>query len=411
MLIPLLVVSGVAVVAMYSASASMDAAMDNMLEGTVPISELQSRLLQARTLLHDQLGGVRLSDGQEFKTLSEEISAAFKQVLEKDTPTGVRLSRLEQGRDEWQKGRQIYDNLIAGQDPAQTAARLKSFDACVSRAVERLGLAQESAREQVQAAQRNRAGDITRQMIIVNALVLAAGLCAMLLIAYALSRSIARPLRTLEEGTHRIGEGDLFHRVVLESKDEIGRLAHSFNAMAEKLERGQATLENLSVHDGLTGLYNYREFRRRLKEEADRSRRYGRPFSLLLLDLDHFKVVNDTYGHQAGDEVLRALANLISEGVRPVDMAARYGGEEIALILPETPGGKALIVAERVRSLVANHPIKLSSGPTVNLTCSIGVAAFGEDGASDNEIIGSADSALYAAKHAGRNRVCRLEKT
>jgi diguanylate cyclase (GGDEF)-like protein len=223
-------------------------------------------------------------------------------------------------------------------------------------------------------------------------------------------RSILLPLQTLEEGTHRIGEGDLFHRVVIESGDEIGRLGRSFNAMAEKLERGQATLENLSVHDGLTGLFNYREFRRRLKEEADRSRRYGRPFSLLLLDLDHFKVINDTHGHQAGDEVLRAMANLISQGVRPVDKVARYGGEEIALILPETPGGKALIVAERVRSLVANHPVSLSTGTAVTLTCSIGVGAFGEDGASDNEIIGAADSALYAAKHAGRNRVCRLEK-
>jgi diguanylate cyclase (GGDEF)-like protein len=254
------------------------------------------------------------------------------------------------------------------------------------------------------------AHEIRLRGILTNAVVLGVALVVALLAGFALAGSILRPLQALAEGVRRIGEGDLSHRVVLASRDEIGQLARAFNAMTGRLETSQATLEVLSLRDGLTGLYNYREFRRRLKEEVDRSRRYGRPFSLLLLDLDHFKAVNDAHGHQAGDEVLREIANRIGQGVRPVDSVARYGGEEITIILPETAGSKAVVVGERIRGLIAVHPITIPGGATVRLTVSVGVAAFGEDGASDNDIISAADSALYAAKRAGRNRVCRLTR-
>jgi diguanylate cyclase (GGDEF)-like protein len=213
------------------------------------------------------------------------------------------------------------------------------------------------------------------------------------------------PLRALEIGANHFGAGDFSHRVALTGHDELGRLGSTLNAMADKLAESQAALRELSTHDHLTGLFNFREFHRRLTEEAERSRRYGHSFSLLMLDIDHFKTVNDTYGHLAGDEALRALATLIRRAARPMDVAARYGGEEFILVLPETTGPGALALGERLRTLVAEHAVSLPADQTIRLTVSIGVATFPDDTDSLPQLISAADQALYAAKSAGRNGV------
>jgi len=192
-------------------------------------------------------------------------------------------------------------------------------------------------------------------------------------------------------------------------QDELAQLGRTFNAMADKLARSQAMLRELSTHDSLTGLANYREFHRHLAEEAERSQRYGRSFSLLMLDIDHFKTINDTFGHLAGDKALRALAALIRGEVRPTDLVARYGGEEFALVLPETAGPGALTLAERLRVRVAGHAVALTADQTISLTVSIGLASYPEDKDSVQTLVSAADQALYIAKSAGRNRVCRWD--
>jgi diguanylate cyclase (GGDEF)-like protein len=143
-----------------------------------------------------------------------------------------------------------------------------------------------------------------------------------------------------------------------------------------------------------------------LKEEAERWRRYHHSCALLIVDLDHFKTVNDTWGHPVGDEVLRAVAARILREIRPADRAARSGGEEFAILLPETGGAGALALAERVRAAFAASPITLTSGQAIDLTVSIGGAAFPDDAGDAEGLIAAADRALYAAKQAGRNRVC-----
>jgi len=163
--------------------------------------------------------------------------------------------------------------------------------------------------------------------------------------------------------------------------------------------------------DTLIGMDNRREFQRQLNEEIERARRHGRRLSLLMFDLDHFKQINDRYGHPAGDEVLRAFAALIRNELRPTDRAARYGGEEFTVILPETSADAARIMAERVCRTVANRPIRLPDGREIRLTVSAGGSCYPDDTGSPAELVARADQALYAAKEAGRNRTVLYRDT
>ncbi|HEV3013326.1 MAG TPA: GGDEF domain-containing protein, partial [Actinomycetota bacterium] len=160
--------------------------------------------------------------------------------------------------------------------------------------------------------------------------------------------------------------------------------------------------ERLSVTDPLTGAWNYRYFERRFEQEIERSRRFGRVLALLMLDIDHFKSVNDRFGHQRGDEVLVEFRGRVTGSVRDIDTFARYGGEEFVLILPETNLEGGLAVAEKLR--VATHRAPFCKDG-IRLTVSIGVACFPEHATSPEELLRAADEALYEAKLQGRDRV------
>jgi diguanylate cyclase (GGDEF)-like protein len=164
-------------------------------------------------------------------------------------------------------------------------------------------------------------------------------------------------------------------------------------------------LTHLATTDGLTGLNNHRVFQERLNEEIERARRYRKNLSLLMVDIDHFKSFNDTYGHQAGDEVLRAIASIIKENLRCTDFAARYGGEEFVVILTETDCDQAQVAAERLRQTILEYPFRLESGEHARLAVSVGYACYPKAADTKALLIKRADEALYSAKEAGRNRV------
>jgi diguanylate cyclase (GGDEF)-like protein len=168
------------------------------------------------------------------------------------------------------------------------------------------------------------------------------------------------------------------------------------------LGREEDVLAQVSLTDALTGLWNRRHFDTRLQEEHRRAERYGQTMSVLILDLDRFKAVNDRFGHLQGDQVLRRIAGLVKDEFRSIDVVCRYGGEEIAVIAPNTGLDEAAALAERVRGRIASA--EMPGLGSDRITVSIGLAAW-QPGLTADEVTLRADEALYAAKSAGRNRV------
>jgi diguanylate cyclase (GGDEF)-like protein len=205
--------------------------------------------------------------------------------------------------------------------------------------------------------------------------------------------------RTKKEFTEKIRERDLYARELQVIRDLYKEKLREIEMMKEEALR-------LSYTDDLTGVYNHRFFIEQLTLEMERHRRYSTPLSLLMVDIDYFKDYNDTNGHLAGDQVLKAIAVLIRRGVRQTDILARYGGEEFAAILINAGREKALEIAERVRRNVADTHLPNEDGqPNGDLTVSGGVATFSSSISTLTDLIREADHALYRAKKAGRNRI------
>jgi diguanylate cyclase (GGDEF)-like protein len=170
--------------------------------------------------------------------------------------------------------------------------------------------------------------------------------------------------------------------------------------------------ERLATTDGLTGLTNHRTFQGRLDEHLQAAQRYGRKVSLILCDIDHFKSVNDTYGHPVGDQVLKGVAKVLAKEARTTDVVARYGGEEFAVVMPETDTAGALVIAERIRERIQKMVTETEQGP-LQVTMSLGVATFPVDAAAKAALVERADGCLYHAKRHGRNQsvaACSLER-
>lgn len=246
-----------------------------------------------------------------------------------------------------------------------------------------------------------------------------------ILFALLIYRMIINPIVQLSHATERLAAGDYEHKVEVVRNDELGSLAYGFNRMVdvirayiESLQNGmeeqrkaKELMERMAITDELTGLHNRHHLYRTLEYQINMANRYKQPLCLILLDVDHFKKVNDNYGHSAGDEVLKQLANLLRNSVRDTDFLARYGGEEIIVVLPNTDIHGAVITAQKIRMLLEQLPIHIADGQTITVTASFGVAELSsvqtdaEDKAPITALINGADEALYKAKEEGRNRV------
>jgi diguanylate cyclase (GGDEF)-like protein len=234
----------------------------------------------------------------------------------------------------------------------------------------------------------NRFGAVnTSYMVTFGAMVMAAGLMAVM---------------------DRILKGEVVLFDIFAATVIVGILApiisYGFIYLTQQLNLTEQKMRVLATTDGLTGVLNRRYFFERGQNELERSLRYGHELSMLILDIDHFKQVNDRFGHQAGDFVLGELAELADQSIRSTDLLGRYGGEEFIMILPEADLESAQAVAERLRQKIEKHKFVFDE-QTIQITISIGVSSWTNPDTELDDLISRADRSLYAAKHAGRNRV------
>jgi diguanylate cyclase (GGDEF)-like protein len=260
-------------------------------------------------------------------------------------------------------------------------------------------------------AQIGRLRDIT--LALTGILLLVIGLAASLL-----GLTIVRPLSRLARGSAKVAGGDLTIALPVLGKGEVASLTTLFNNMVlrlahtreeldaknEALREKNAELQKISTTDSLTGLHNRHALMRTLAREVERSGRHDHLFAVLMIDVDHFKQLNDSHGHLAGDQVLRGIAKLLEHSTRSCDCAARYGGDEFVVVLPETDMGTSIQVAERIRDRAGAVRPTITDDPW-EVSLSIGVSMYPEHALEPDALLRRADAALYEAKRAGRNRI------
>lgn len=193
-------------------------------------------------------------------------------------------------------------------------------------------------------------------------------------------------------------------------RNEQGDITHLFIAVHDVTEavNFEQRLVALNMIDALTGVNNRRSLEAHLRDEVDRHKRYSHPLSLIMFDIDHFKNVNDTYGHQCGDFVLQKIAEIVGNTIRTEDVLARYGGEEFCCVLPETSAASAMILAERLRKKIADHVFEFQK-ERIRVTISLGVSFMNAGTSTADMLLKKADDGLYAAKNGGRNQIKMVE--
>lgn len=312
------------------------------------------------------------------------------------------------------RGKMIADSRSGSADPKTTDLAPEIADRLLAAAgeivehrgvdgIEILGSAQRMSQAAWLAVADIPAADVYGQATrLRNAAFLVIGILLLVIaiVAYLLAALITRPLGRLTSAAAKVSAGDLQVGLPTGGSGEVGYLTQVFNSMVESLRKQREELERISTTDSLTGLSNRRHLMNLLTHEMERAKRADQPFSILMLDVDHFKKYNDAHGHQAGDEVLGRVSAVLRKSIRPYDCAVRYGGEEFLVMLSATPLARARESAERIRKLVRAEQFE---GGTV--TISIGVAEYRSGSDTAKSVIGQADAALYEAKRAGRDRV------
>jgi len=376
-----------------------------------PVMHLQVALLKAAMPVNDYLINGDPGELIQFIQLNHRVELAFEETAPERFAQAQERELIVSARRQWQEARQLGEALLRLHDPIndpQAARDMKRFDAHVYLSVSLLGQIHDISLRVIDADRAT--ARITRtHSALIRYGAFTAALAISLFTSIALARSVLTGVDALRQGAARLSAGELSHRVILAQSDELGELATAFNAMAEKLEQNQKVLYELATRDGLTGLYNHNTFYTLLADELARAQRFKRPVALLMLDIDHFKHVNDTHGHQAGDTILKGLSELLNHQARVIDRVCRYGGEEIAVVLPETDSAAAADIAERLRASVETQPFDINTGAPVRITVSIGVASWPLHGDGADTLVAAADAALYAAKRSGRNRINRYE--
>jgi len=405
MLLPLIILATSGYYIYLGTVDSFDAVLDDVFLQVLPAGELREFLFQASVPVTNHLISSNQDEREKYQKLKKQIDMLYKDLLDVnfDELGFANKNILVRSLEEWNTAVSHADELVLSRDNIsdEEATRLfNKFDEHLGMATDRIVIFQQNTNQAIitKHSKVEQQLEYIQFFIVISSIV--AAVLVSVLIAYFFIRNVVAPLKIIEMGAEKFGEGDFHHRLDIASRNELGKLAMTFNSMADKLEE-------IATRDSLTGLLNKKETLRILDAEIKRARRHAGNVSLMMLDLDYFKRINDTYGHQAGDSVLLSTARLIEKHVRGIDYVGRYGGEEILIVLPATSETESVEIAERIRRSLASTAIPVNDTQHINLTVSIGVAIYPVDGDTEDALLSCADQALYQAKGAGRNQVVR----
>lgn len=399
MLVPLLLLGIVGYLLYLQTIDSFESVIQESLPVGLPVSELHRDILRLDMPLDRYLLTGSQRERQRFGKQVRDIDRQFSALLNKTGLLREYREDISRAAASWREVVALGEAIIEQDSTGHTVplANITHFEEQQQKTGRILDEVHSTLQIEIRTNYQNALHN-QQQIQMLLLVMFIAGVLVAIHIGNRLARQVLRPLALLREGTERFGNGDLSHRIQLKNEDEFGQLANTFNNMADELEF-------LASYDSLTGLLNKREFELRLHDEVRRAKRARHPFVLLLVDLDYFKQVNDTYGHPAGDHTLRVLASLLKKQVREADYVGRYGGEEFGIILTDTSESDARDTAERIRQLVEEKAFAISDSATINITLSVGLACYPDDAANAEMLVACADEALYKAKDSGRNRV------
>jgi len=369
-----------------------------------PLLNLLHYVQEADLEAHDFLAYGTESEKEEYMKAASSVAEALEATLEAPYADITERNMVRSAYIQWKVAHNLILSQMHGEHPGIELKQMRIIDKqfkdveeALSNAIQRANLEME---EEYESA-------IDKLQFSLGAVILFALL--QLAVAFFIWRWLVKvvtaPIASLTGKVKTIGTGTQPEEGGHYPNDEVGRLARAVNDTAERVYETTTSLKDMAEHDKLTGLYNHHTFIHLLGIEVERSLRYERVLTLLLIDIDHFKNINDTYGHLAGDEALKQLVSIIIDSLRSIDIAGRYGGDEFAIIMPETPGIDAYSMAERIRLTVNSQQVKLPEGQMVSVGLSIGLAEFPADKVTVQDIVGAADAALYEAKRLGRNKV------
>jgi diguanylate cyclase (GGDEF)-like protein len=404
MLLPLIILAASGYYIYLSTVESFDAVQDDVFLQVLPTGELRELLFQVSLPVTNHLISSNREESEKYEKIKKHLDVLYKDLLDiiDDNVGHSNKKILLRSYEEWQTAVIYADKLVFFRDQMaekQATELFNQFDDHLGMSIDRIVIFQHNTNQDI-INKRNKVDQQLENVQFLSVLSIFASFLFSMLIAYFFIRNVVTPLQVIEMGAEKFGEGDFHHRLAINSRNELGKLAITFNSMADKLEE-------IATRDSLTGLLNKKEILRILAAELKRAQRYTTSVSVMMLDLDYFKAINDTYGHQAGDTVLMNAAKLIEKYVRGIDYVGRYGGEEILIVLPATSETESLEIAERIRRSLAITAIAVSDAEHIKLTVSIGIAIFPIDGETEATLLSSADQALYQAKRAGRNQVRR----
>jgi diguanylate cyclase (GGDEF)-like protein len=372
-----------------------------------PLQDVQLQLWDISKSVDDYAIDGRRSRATDYRRESRAIDAAFLNLAEAVEGHGLEAGDVKKAHADWLEVAIFSDSIIASnglRGDRQVGREVEEMQDSVDSLGKRLGAIYDDMRLDNEQTHDTALADLQRFDDMALAGFGLSIVFAMIGI-YIINRSLVTSMNKLASGALRLAAGDREHRIEVHIPHELVNVAQAFNVMTGQILAQEQALERAATTDGLTGLFNRREFDRILADEVRRGARYGSVLSLAIGDVDHFKQFNDAHGHQAGDEVLRTVARTLRRSVRDVDKVFRFGGEEFVLLLPESDVAGALQTAERVRAAVEEMVVPLANGSKARVSISIGVAMHPAHGATPDELLRSADAALYESKAKGRNRV------